>query len=229
MNQVILTKRCSRCEQLKSFDHFYKDKNTSDKLRCDCKECNKTNNTKYYIENKESVKDKNSLYYNENRDTRILIKKNYNEKHKIIRNIKQKLYNQTHKKERNNWCKTKINNNLNFKLMHYYRSRIRLALKNNQKTGYTLELLGCTITELKLHLEKQFTEGMTWDNYGKFGWHVDHIIPCSIFNLTDPTEQKQCFHYTNLQPLWWDDNIKKSNKINSRDSSRNPSYVARTI
>ena len=76
-----------------------------------------------------------------------------------------------------------------------------------------MKLVGCTLDELKNHLEKQFTKGMTWKNYNYRGWHVDHIIPCSSFDLIDPEQQKECFHYTNLQPLWGKDNIKKSNKI----------------
>jgi hypothetical protein len=76
----------------------------------------------------------------------------------------------------------------------------------------TLELLGCTIQELKIHLESQFEEGMSWENYSKAGWHVDHIRPCASFDLTDPTQQKQCFHYSNLQPLWAKDNLSKGSK-----------------
>ena len=66
--------------------------------------------------------------------------------------------------------------------------------------------------ELWVHLERQFTQGMTKENHGKYGWHVDHIKPCSSFDLSDIEQQKLCFHYTNLQPLWAKDNIKKSNK-----------------
>jgi hypothetical protein len=54
---------------------------------------------------------------------------------------------------------------------------------------------------------------MSWDNYGRKGWHIDHIIPCDLFDLTDYKQQKQCFHYTNTQPLWWDDNLKKHTKL----------------
>lgn len=54
---------------------------------------------------------------------------------------------------------------------------------------------------------------MSWDNYGYRGWHIDHIKPCSSFNLSDIKEQKKCFHYSNMQPLWWKDNIAKSNKV----------------
>jgi hypothetical protein len=80
----------------------------------------------------------------------------------------------------------------------------------------TLELVGCTVPELRQHLEAQFTEGMTWDSYGRHGWHVDHIRPCASFDLTDPEQQRQCFHYTNLQPLWAVDNIRKGAKWDGR-------------
>ncbi len=73
-----------------------------------------------------------------------------------------------------------------------------------------MELLGCTIDELKRYLEQQFKEGMTWDNYGE--WHVDHIKPCASFNFFNENEQKECFHFTNLQPLWAEDDMKKHDK-----------------
>jgi hypothetical protein len=65
------------------------------------------------------------------------------------------------------------------------------------------------VEQLRQHLEAQFTDGMSWDNYGRDGWHIDHIRPCASFDLTDPEQQRQCFHYTNLQPLWAADNIRK--------------------
>ena len=70
-----------------------------------------------------------------------------------------------------------------------------------------MKLLGCTIEELWQHLEKQFQLGMTKENYGK--WHVDHRKACAKFDLTDPEQQRECFHWSNLQPLWAIDNIKK--------------------
>ena len=76
-----------------------------------------------------------------------------------------------------------------------------------------MDLVGCTPEFLRSYLESLFTEGMTWDNYGPKGWHVDHILPCASFDLTKEEEQKKCFHYTNLQPLWWFDNLRKSDKI----------------
>ena len=72
-----------------------------------------------------------------------------------------------------------------------------------------MALLGCSAEQLRTHLEEKFTDGMSWDNYGYRGWHIDHIRPCASFDLTDPQQQLECFHYTNLQPLWAEDNFKK--------------------
>ena len=67
--------------------------------------------------------------------------------------------------------------------------------------------------ELVTYIEKLFVDGMSWDNYGPTGWHIDHIKPCASFDLTNQDEQRQCFHYTNLQPLWAADNIRKGAKM----------------
>jgi DNA/RNA endonuclease G (NUC1) len=75
------------------------------------------------------------------------------------------------------------------------------------------ELIGCSPSELKQYIEKQFKLGMTWENYKLHGWEVDHIVPCDSFDLTNVEEQKKCFHYTNLQPLWMRENRQKSCKI----------------
>jgi hypothetical protein len=88
-----------------------------------------------------------------------------------------------------------------------------MAIKNNSKFGSTLTLLGCSIAFVKKHLEKQFKPGMTWKNHSQFGWHIDHIYPCASFDLSKPEEQQFCFHWSNLQPLWWYDNLEKRAKI----------------
>ena len=98
------------------------------------------------------------------------------------------------------------------------RTRIKDALTYNRitsikKTQRTEKLLGCTIEKCKIYLESLFKEGMSWDNYGYRGWHIDHIVPCSAFDLTNIEEQKKCFHYTNLQPLWAKDNLSKGDKL----------------
>lgn len=81
------------------------------------------------------------------------------------------------------------------------------------KADHTMDLLGCSPEFFKRHIESQFQEGMSWENQGKGGWHLDHIIPCDYFDLSDPEQQKICFNYKNLQPLWERDNLSKSNKL----------------
>jgi len=92
------------------------------------------------------------------------------------------------------------------------RDRIYKALKkqNAKKCKSTSILIGTSIKEFKQHIESQFSEGMSWDNHGE--WHIDHIRPLSSFDLTQKAEQLKAFHYTNCQPLWAKDNIRKSNK-----------------
>jgi hypothetical protein len=112
------------------------------------------------------------------------------------------------KVKRREYEKQRRKDDINFKLLNNMRCRIGQAVRN--KSGRTMELVGCSIDDLRKHLELQFTGGMTFKNYGS--WHVDHIKPCSRFNLTNPSEQRECFHYTNLQPLWAEDNQTKSDK-----------------
>jgi len=97
-----------------------------------------------------------------------------------------------------------------FKILTILRGRIRQALKGYNKSDLTVKLLGCSIEEFWIHLEKKFIRGMTRENHGE--WHVDHIIPCASFDLSKPEEQAKCFHYTNLQPLWAIDNLKKGDR-----------------
>jgi len=118
-------------------------------------------------------------------------------------------------KKRRNWSKNKRLSDPHFKLRQLLSNRINHALKGRITPEATIELLGCTLTELKNHIETQFVEGMTWDNHGKGSkcWHIDHILPCAFFDLSDYTERKICFHYSNLQPMWEPDNIRKADSI----------------
>jgi len=92
------------------------------------------------------------------------------------------------------------------------RRRLGAAVRRAKatKAASTLGLAGCTKAELVAHIEAQFQSGMTWENRGL--WHIDHIIPCAAFDLTDPDQQRSCFHYSNLRPLWAEENLKKSDK-----------------
>lgn len=113
--------------------------------------------------------------------------------------------------------KKRMEEDLNFKLSARLRDRLNNALTNNQKAGSAVDDLGCSVEELKRHLESQFQPGMTWKNWSHDGWHIDHIKPLISFDLTDRNQFLEACHYTNLQPLWAKDNFSKKGHYNGRD------------
>lgn len=104
------------------------------------------------------------------------------------------------------------NPSIKYLLSEALRGRFRRAIKQGLRSGSAVRDLGCTTLELRVHLEKQFQQGMAWENWSYAGWHIDHIKPLSSFNLSDRAQLLKAVHYTNLQPLWAKDNFKKSNK-----------------
>jgi len=135
-------------------------------------------------------------------------KAKYSAKYDQIPKVKQR-----HNERKRKRDKERRKTDTQYKLKKNLRKRLRDALQGNSKSAPTLKLLGCTVEYLKNHLESQFTEGMGWDNYGFYGWHIDHIIPIDSFDLTDPAQQRECFHFSNLQPLWAEDNLIKGSSI----------------
>lgn len=138
---------------------------------------------KHRLNNPEKIQESNHKYSTENRE-------------------------KINKYHRNRRC-----NDYEYRLVSNCRARIISVLKGVSKSASTMELLGCDMKTLWEHLESQFLPSMTRENHGMFGWHIDHIKPCNAFDLTDPKQQKECFHYTNLQPLWAEDNWKKKTKL----------------
>jgi hypothetical protein len=137
-------------------------------------------------------------YYDTNKERALDYQRNY-----YLIN-KKKIF-----KYRKKYRKLKYNTDICYKILDNLRTRLTQSLKKNLKSKRTEELLGCSIKFLKKHLESQFKPGMTWDNHTIHGWHIDHVRPCNLFNLSDPKQQEQCFHYSNLQPLWAKDNLRK--------------------
>lgn len=123
-----------------------------------------------------------------------------------------KEWREIHKKQRNESIKERRKNDKNFKILMSLRARIPNALKGNPKIATTMKLVGCSIEFLKQHLQNQFKKGMAWNNYGRYGWHIDHKIPCCSFDLSKMSEQRKCFNYKNLQPLWAKENCSKNRK-----------------
>jgi hypothetical protein len=154
----------------------------------------------YQMVNKSKISKAHKIYWYKNRKKFAIRKKIY-----YIKNKKQII------RKSKNYILKKRKIDINFKLKEQLRSRLYKALKGNPKLETTMELIGCSIEKFRQHLESKFTKGMSWQNYGK--WHIDHIKPCASFNLSKPEEQRKCFNYKNLQPLWAKDNLEKSNKI----------------
>jgi hypothetical protein len=170
---------------------------------------------KRYVENRESELKRSKEYRLNNIDRlRKKDRDNYNE-NSIKQRDRVKKYRtensdkvlETQKKS----LKKRYQKDPILRLSHNVRCRVYqfLKIKNITKKNSTFELVGCKPNELKEHLEKNFVDNMSWDNYGK--WHIDHIIPLSSAN-NEQEIYKLC-HYTNLQPLWAEDNLKKNNKI----------------
>ena len=221
-------KLCVGCKLLKNFKCFSKNKTKKDGFNGYCKECQKKyreknklknicyqkeyrkNNKdkirlidkKYKIKNKKKIKERDRIYREKHKDQiKINHKRWYVENKEYIRQYKNQKYHEKHKHIPQQ------------RLLSSLRARIRIAIGKGKKSAKTMELVGCSLMDLRNHIEKQFVDGMKWENYGVYGWHIDHIRPCSSFDLTDIKQQKRCFHYTNLQPLWAKDNLLKSNKF----------------
>ena len=151
--------------------------------------------------------------YNQSKKGRATIRAyKRSEKYKSQQRKYWKVWRKENRKRSSAYTMKYINSSVQARLASNLRTRMRLALKRQagKKAKKTLELIGCDINYLRKHLEKQFKLEMTWGNYGK--WHVDHIIAVNKFDLTDPEQQKFCFNYKNLQPMWAEENIRKSNK-----------------
>lgn len=111
----------------------------------------------------------------------------------------------------NNYDKERKKKDIGYRLSSNLRSRLAHAISGRKKWASAIRHLGCSIEDFKKHLEFQFAEGMSWDNYGS--WHIDHIKPLAGYDLSDPDELKKACHFTNLQPLWAKENMSKGGKI----------------
>ncbi len=177
---------------------------------------------KYYEANKERVKEQHKQYREANKEANATYQKAYNEANKEKKKEthrdwmranpdKVKQANARYRSQRIQYVKNRKDTDPAFKLMINLRVRQWQVLRGKQSTT---KGLGCDSKFLKKHIEKQFTEGMSWSNYGhgEGRWCIDHIKPLHLLH-TDPELISQLMHYTNLQPMWFIDNIKKGKKI----------------
>lgn len=199
-------KKCSCCKQIKSYEEFGKCKTIKDGYNRYCSVCTKA---KYHA-NKHKYKDQKKQWEIANRVKLLANKRQYTATHSNEKAIYDIEYRKANKEKiaqyKRNWAEKHKNNPI-YKIKKNLRRRIHHVIKDNYKSANTFDLIGCTAEEFKKHIESQFQDGMSWDNYGQYGWHIDHIVPCHKFDLSKPDEQRKCFHYTNQRPLWWRDNL----------------------
>jgi hypothetical protein len=206
-----MEKKCIKCGFIKSLDNFYKCSECKMGYRNDCKDCLKEYGKIWRSQNPDSNRIWREKNFNHDKERKN--KHYHNNKENYLKRSKE--YRIKNKDEVNKYVreyrKKRLLEDIIFKLTFIVRSRIKNHLRGREynKQGKSFELVGCSPKELKEHLEKQFVDGMNWGNHGE--WHIDHIIPLSSAK-TEEDLYKLCY-YTNLRPLWAEDNLKKSNKI----------------
>mgnify|MGYP001602947199 CR=1 FL=1 len=178
-------------------------------------------NKRYRLAHPEKIKAYKRKWHKENLEKARLANRKRNLKSRLLFPEKTKLRQLRYKNKDIEEFRRKVtkrhsfryHSDIQYKIACRLRGRLKDAIKGNAKVGSAILSLGCSISELKVYLENYFTIGMNWNNYGKDGWHIDHILPVTSFDLTNVEQLKKACHFTNLQPLWAVDNIKKGNKI----------------
>jgi hypothetical protein len=241
-------KICTKCKQDKELSEFNKCSRVKDGHKAECRDCQKkgkkvyddnhpNHNHDYYTENTEKILKQNKEWAINHREQSNQIKNNY-----VIRHPKERLE-QSNRYYHNNTDRVKIyvNNNreeINKKrriymqthpqarMAHNLRSRLGAVLSGRSKGGRLYSLVGCDMDYFKNYIEKFWTEGMFWSNYGKDHgrWSLDHTIPLESFDLTNEEEQKEAFHYTNMRPMWYPENSSKGSLHNGKRHNKKNKY-----
>ena len=214
-----MEKICNKCKIKKDVSEFYKRKDRGDGLAgylCKCKDCQRTHNYNYKSNNSEKYKEYMKEYREKNKEKLKDYINNWRvenvDKFKSGRKNYYKRNKEDIVKKNYQYCKQKTSTDPLYKLTRGIRALILVSFRNQftTKSKKTIEILGCSFEEFKIHLESQFDDKMNWENQSTY-WHMDHIIP--IASAQTEEDVYRLNHYTNFQPLYWLDNLKKSNKI----------------
>jgi hypothetical protein len=223
-----IEKECVNCHQKKSVGLFTRDRTRPDGYHPYCKICRNTlrksgdkeklfrQGVRYREKHKDDLRKKKQIFYQKNKKQINEKNKTYYQQHKEEIRIKAMAYYQNNKdatKERSYaWLKNKLSKDPVFRMIHRFRFLIGYALRGKKNRRRWESLVGYTPEQLKNHIESLFVDGMSWDNYGRGGWHIDHIIPISAFNFEKPEDLdfKRCWSLSNLQPMWEQENFRKN-------------------
>lgn len=218
-----MVKECSACHEIKSLDTFYQTKATLDSKTVPCKACTDKAQALRY-ETPEALATRRA-YAARNKE-RIRLKANEDAARRRLEHANDPVWieHQREVKKRSaakhmaRICerqKTKRASDPGVLMLHSQRVAIRHMLRGNIKSGSSIEMLGCTPDEFVRYIETQFTEGMSWQTYGRGAdrWQIDHILCGEVFDLSRPSHQRMCFHYTNLRPLWCSENAAKRDRL----------------
>lgn len=226
-------KLCSACRSWKETAEFHRSKSNRDGLQYQCKECQQARRVNSGEEGKRKRSAAFKRWYLKNTENRMDYRANYRAKNKETLIQKSKAYKAANRERvnliRNASARKKRAENIQFRIQNNLRSRMWYALKRSSSVKHksAVDLVGCDMDFLKSHIEKQFLSGMSWENHSITGWHIDHIIPCHTFDLSDPDQQKKCFHWSNLQPLWSKDNCSKNQYSATTNQTAAPANTQR--
>ncbi len=158
------------------------------------------------LKNKERELANNKRWYEANRLKVSKRKADYYLKNQDQEKLRSKVFRQTYPEKRRPKTPTA-------KIAANIRSKISAIVAGRYKKSTSMTYIGCSFEELKIHLENQFSPNMNWDNYGMYGWHIDHILPLSSFDLSVESNLYRAWHFSNLRPLWSTDNLRKGKKL----------------
>lgn len=175
-------------------------------------ELRRTLNRQKYLKKKWYYKTMSAVWAKENPEETRAHYKNYRDRHREKHLARARQRDRFRQPARTAYVRDRAATDSEFKVLRLLRTRLYSALQGTRKSAKTTDLIGCPVSDLLVHLEAKFRPGMTWENYGPV-WHVDHIRPCASFDLTDPAQQRECFHFSNLQPLFAAENLAKGSRV----------------
>jgi hypothetical protein len=214
------SKICTKCKESKDLEAFTKNKRYKSGYHSQCKSCTYSLRKSQVSANPDQYRESRKKHYQANIEKMRAEKRKYIAKSKPQKIAYDAEYRKANKDKiaayKKEWA-SKMKNDPIYKIKKNLRRRVHHALMGENKSAATFELIGCSPEDFKKHIESLWLEGMSWDNYGPSGWHVDHIKECHTFDLSDSKQQQECFHYSNQRPLWAKDNLSRSRPSHNRN------------